>query len=134
MKNLLSTMYFFLKNYSPEEVAYLLIRCNKTKFFLRNTNNTDRNDLNKQNTQTHTHQTSKEIWHWKGGEGVVQLSAWLLLNFCYFLIVQKKSKQWRHHYFELEIYQYTEISSFLRKYYMLKSRLFHWRYLTFCKK
>ena len=74
MKNLLSTMYFFLKNYSPEEVAYLLIRCNKTKFFLRNTNNTDRNDLNKQNTQTHTHQTSKEIWHWKGGEGVPTIS------------------------------------------------------------
>ena len=133
MKNLLSTMYFFLKNYSPEEVAYLLIRCNKTKFFLRNTNNTDRNDLNKQNTQTHTHQTSKEIWHWKGGEGVPTISL-TASKFLLFFDSAKKSKQWRHHYFELEIYQYTEISSFLRKYYMLKSRLFHWRYLTFCKK
>ena len=32
---------------------YLLIRRNKIKSFLWNTNNTDRNDVNKQNTPTH---------------------------------------------------------------------------------
>ena len=37
---------------------HLLIRCYKTRFFLWNTNNTDRNGINKQNTThtyTHTH-------------------------------------------------------------------------------
>ena len=32
--------------------VYLFIRCNKTKFFLRNTNNTDKNSVNQQNTHT----------------------------------------------------------------------------------
>ena len=50
--------YFPFKNYSLVEVIYLLSRCNKTKFFLWNTNNTDRNDVNKQKN-THTK-------HWKG--------------------------------------------------------------------
>ena len=31
---------------------YLLIRCYKTRFFLCNTNNTDRNGVNKQNSHT----------------------------------------------------------------------------------
>ena len=48
-------MSFLFKNYSLVEVIYLLIRCYKTRFFLRNTNNTDRNGVNKQNTHTHTH-------------------------------------------------------------------------------
>ena len=49
----------------------------------------------------------------------------------------KRSTWWRHHFFEYEIYHYTESSSFLKKYYMLsssKSRRFHWRYQTFCRK
>ena len=33
-------------------VIYLLIRFNKTKFFLRSINNTDRNGVNKQNKHT----------------------------------------------------------------------------------
>ena len=45
-------MSFLLKNYSLVESVYLFIKCNKTKFFLRNTNNTDRNGVNKQNTHT----------------------------------------------------------------------------------
>ena len=45
-------MSFLLKNYSLVESVYLFIRCNKTKFFLRNTNNTDINGVNKQNTHT----------------------------------------------------------------------------------
>ena len=32
----------------------LLIRCNKTKFFLWSTNNTDRNGVNKQNPKKHS--------------------------------------------------------------------------------
>ena len=49
--------------------SYLLIRCYKSRFFLWNTNNNDRNGVNKQNTHTHTHththQTLREryiIW------------------------------------------------------------------------
>ena len=47
-----SIMYFLLKNQSLVESVYLFIRCNKTRFFLRKTNNTDRNGVNKQNTHT----------------------------------------------------------------------------------
>ena len=44
--------YFLFKNYSLVKVIYLLIRCYKTRFFLWNTNNTDRNGVNKENTYT----------------------------------------------------------------------------------
>ena len=50
--NLLSTMCFLLKNYSLVESVYLFIRCNKTKFYQRNTINTDRTGVNKQNRHT----------------------------------------------------------------------------------
>ena len=55
-KNLLSAMSFLFKN-SLVNVIYLLIRGYKTRFVLWNTNNTDRNSVNKQNTHalTHTH-------------------------------------------------------------------------------
>ena len=56
-KNLLSTMPFLFKNYSLVKVCkiiHLLIRCYKTRFFLWNTNNTDRNSVNKQNKHTYT--------------------------------------------------------------------------------
>ena len=39
----------------------LLIRCYKTRFFQWNTNNTDRNGVNKQNTHTHTPNTQRKI-------------------------------------------------------------------------
>ena len=45
-------MSFSLKDDSLIEFVYLFIRCNKNKFFLRNINNTDRNGVNKQKTQT----------------------------------------------------------------------------------
>ena len=41
--------------YQKFTFIYLLIRCYKTRFFLWNTNNTDRNGVSKQNTHTHTH-------------------------------------------------------------------------------
>ena len=47
--------YFPQCLYSILKVIYLLIRCYKTRFFLWNTDNTDRNGANKQNTHTHTH-------------------------------------------------------------------------------
>ena len=50
-------MSFLLKNYSLVESVYLFIRCNKTKFFMRNTNNTDRKGVNK---QTHTKHLQKD--------------------------------------------------------------------------
>ena len=51
-KKILSTISFLLKNYSLVENLYLFIRCNKTKFFLGNTNNADRNGVHKENTHT----------------------------------------------------------------------------------
>ena len=45
-------MSLLLNNYSVVEAAYLFIRCNKARFFLRITNNTDRNGVNKHNTDT----------------------------------------------------------------------------------
>ena len=43
-------MSFLFKNYSLVEVIYLLIRFNKTKFFLCKKNNTDGNGVNGQQT------------------------------------------------------------------------------------
>ena len=43
------------KNYSLIEVTYLLIRFNKTKISQKNTKNTDRNGVNKQNTCVYMH-------------------------------------------------------------------------------
>ena len=48
-------MSFLLKNYSVVKSVNLFIRCKKTRLFLQNTNNTNRNGVNKQNTHTHTH-------------------------------------------------------------------------------
>ena len=43
-------MSFLFKNYSIVKVIYLLISCYKTRFFMWNANNIDRNGVNKQNT------------------------------------------------------------------------------------
>ena len=56
-------MCFLLKNYLLIESVYLFIRCNKTKFFQRNTKNTDRNGVNKQNTHT-KHLEKDNIGKW----------------------------------------------------------------------
>ena len=53
------------KNYLLVKVIHLLIRCYKTRFFPRSTNDTDRNGVNKQNTHTHTHTHTPRL-HWKG--------------------------------------------------------------------
>ena len=49
-----STMFLLFKDYSLAEAIYLLIKFHKTKSFLWNTNNTKRNDVNEQNTHTHS--------------------------------------------------------------------------------
>ena len=54
-------MSLLFKNYSLVEVVYLFIRCSKTKFFLLNTNDTDKNGVNIQNTHTHTHTHTKHL-------------------------------------------------------------------------
>ena len=68
IKNLLCTMSFSKIIYLQK--SYLLIRCYNTRFILWNTNNTNRNGVNKQNTHTHTHThthtTLREGLHWKG--------------------------------------------------------------------
>ena len=52
-------MSFLFKNYTIVKAIYLLIRCYKTKSFLWNKNNTDRNGVNKQNTYRHTKHSEK---------------------------------------------------------------------------
>ena len=53
-------MSSLFKNYSLIEVIYLLIKCNKTKFFLSSTITTDRNGVNKQNTHRDTKHSEKD--------------------------------------------------------------------------
>ena len=79
-------MSFLFKNYSLVKVIYiyLLIRCYKTRFFQWNTNNADRNGVNKQNTHTHTRtkhsekdNTGKGDLVWKKWDyGVMTLTPW----------------------------------------------------------
>ena len=67
-------MSFLLKNYSVVKSVNLFIRCNnKTRLFLQNTNNTDRNGVKKQNTHTHTHTHTKNVEKDNIGKGGVQL-------------------------------------------------------------
>ena len=80
-------MSFLLKNYSLVEVVYLFIRCKKTIFFLWNTNNTNRNGVNK---QKNTHQTLLEgkCRKWGGGGGGSNYEPGCFWS--YFLTVQEK--------------------------------------------
>ena len=59
-------MGFLFKNYPLVKGIYLLIRCCKGRLFRWNTNNTDINDVNKQNTHAHTPNTLEKITLWKG--------------------------------------------------------------------
>ena len=49
-------MFLLFQNFSLVEVIYLMIRSHKSKSFLWNAKNTERNDVNKQNT----HATHRE--------------------------------------------------------------------------
>ena len=62
-------MSFLLKKYSLVESIYQFIICNKAKFFLRNTNNTDRNSVNKKHTHTHNKYLEKDDIGKGGSEG-----------------------------------------------------------------
>ena len=42
-------------------IIHLLIRCYKTRFFLWNTNNNDRNGVSKENKHTHTKHSKKRL-------------------------------------------------------------------------
>ena len=86
IKSLISTVCFLSKNYSSAKVEYLLIRCSKTEFFLQNTNNADRIDVNIHNTNTKTKHSEKDTASrkrvsMKMGERVGGLTM-----------------QWKHHY------------------------------------
>ena len=54
-------MSFLFKNYSLVKVIYLLIRCFIRVGFSFETNNTDRNGVNKQNTNTYTPNNQSKI-------------------------------------------------------------------------
>ena len=75
-----STMYLLFKKYSLVEVAYLLIRFNKTRFFPRNTKNTDRYDVNKENTKQNTPHSAKDMI----GKGWLQSPPFLISLIPYF--------------------------------------------------
>ena len=55
-----SAISFFSKNSSLAEVTSWLIRFIKTKFFVWNTKNTNKNGVNEQNPYAHVH---RERWH-----------------------------------------------------------------------
>ena len=78
-------MSFLFKNYSLVEVVYFHIRCNKTKFFLWNTNNTDKNDANKKNTHT-KHLEKDNTGKGRGEVPTMSLAAFEFL----FLTLQEK--------------------------------------------
>ena len=85
--SLISKIYFlmpFFLNYSLVEVVYRYIRCNKTRFFLWNTNSTDKNGVNKQHT--HTKHFEKDN---TGKRSVVPTMSLAASEFL-FLTVQKK--------------------------------------------
>ena len=120
-------MSFLFKNYSLEEVVYLLIRWNKTKIFLWNTNKSDRNGLNKQNTQTkHLEKDNTG----KKGEGVVPT-----MHASEFLFFDS-TKEARNDFNTFSNWRFIKKqkpTAFWKKYYMLtcsKLRRFHWMYLT----
>ena len=77
-------MSFLLKNFSLVEFVYIFIRCNKTKFFLWNTNKTVRNGANKQKTDT-KHLEKVNIGKGGGGGGC-QLWACMLLKFSFYSV------------------------------------------------
>ena len=79
-------MSFLLKNYSLVEVVCLFIRCNEIKFLPWNTDNTNRNSVNKPK-KDNKHLEKDNIGK-RGGEGV-QLWAWMVLKFR-LLTVQEK--------------------------------------------
>ena len=113
-------MSFLLKNYSLVESVYLFIRCNKIKFFPRNTNDTDRNGVHKQNTHT-KHLEKDNIG--KGGP-TMNLSAF---EFLFFDSAREASND-VNTFLNLRFIKKQEPAVFLRKYYMLTSsklRRFH---------
>ena len=55
IKWLLSTMPSLFKNYSIVKDIYHLIRCDKTRFLMWDTDNTDRNGVNNKTKHTHIH-------------------------------------------------------------------------------
>ena len=128
--NLLSTMCFLLKNYSLVESVYLFIRCNKTKFYQRNTINTDRNGVNKQNRHT-KHLEKDNIG--RGGP-TMSLDAF---EFLFFDSAREASKDVNTFLNCRLSRNRNQLGFFLRKRFMLtcsKLKMFHWMSLTFCKK
>ena len=77
-------MPFLLKNYSLVEVVYLFIKCNKTKFLPWNTDNTDRNVVNKQKGHT-KHLQKDNIGKGRGGSNYQPG--------CFWIFFQEKSKK-----------------------------------------
>ena len=117
---MLSTISFLLKNYSLVENLYLFIRCNKTKFFLGNTNNADRNGVHKENTHT-KHLEKDNIG--KGG-ATMSLDTF---EFLFFDSAREASND-VDTFLNLRFIKKQKSAGFLRKYYMLttsKLRMFH---------
>ena len=107
-------MSFLLKNYSLVESVYLFIRCNKTKFFQRNTKNTDRNGVNKQNTHT-KHLEKDNIGKWGGP--TMSLDAF---EFLFFNSARESSNDVKT-FLKVRFIKKQKPAAFLRKYYILMS-------------
>ena len=132
-------MPLLFKNYSLVEVAYLFIRCNKTRFFLWNTNNTDRNGVNKQKTHTkhleNDNTGKRRRWGSRGDWGRVPT---MDASECLFFDSAEGASNDVNTFLNLRfIKKQNRNQLFLRKYYMLTSsklKRFHWMYLTLCRK
>ena len=105
-------MSFLLENYSLVESAYLFIRWNNTKFFLRNTYDADRNGVNKQNT--HTPNTYRKIMLERGGP-TMRLDAFDFL----FFDGAREAINDVNTFLNLRFMKKQKPAVFFRKYYML---------------
>ena len=118
-------MSFLLKKYSFVESIYQFIICNKAKFFLRNTNNTDRNSVNKNHTHTHNKYLEKDDIGKGGGRGRI-----MSLDAFEFLVLDsaREASNDVDTFLNLRFIKKQKSAVFLRKYYMptsSKLRMFH---------
>ena len=138
---LLSLMFFPFKNYSLVEVIYLLIICSNLNFFMWNTNNTDRNCVNKQNTHTHTHTHTHTYIHANAehsekdntANGVPTKS---LVAFEFFYSATEASNDVTT-FFNLKFITTQKLGLFWENItcqQSSKSRRFHWMFIEVCRK
>ena len=126
-------MSFLLKNYLLVEVVYLFIRCIKTKLFLWNTID---NDRNKQKRHI-KHLEKDNIAKAEGGGGGVPTKSLHAFEVWFFDSAREASNDLNIFLNLRFIKKQKPAGFFWRKYYILTSsklRMFHWMYLNIWRK